>query len=78
MPTQYGVSLASKEELIVFIMKATTAMVMPRSSCNKAMRMGKRQPQHLVVTRASDQLTLHEYDACDKESHLPPWGTQQS
>lgn len=47
IPAQWGVSLVSREGLMVVMRKATTVMAMPSSSCSRAMSSGKRQPQHL-------------------------------
>lgn len=53
IPAQWGVSLASREGLMVVMRKATTAMAMPSSSCSTAMSSGKRQPQHVWLPSAS-------------------------
>lgn len=53
IPAQWGVSLASREGLMVVMRKATTVMVMPSSSCSRAMSSGKRQPQHLWLPSSS-------------------------
>lgn len=53
IPAQWGVSLASREGLMVVMRKATTVMAMPSSSCSRAMSSGKRQPQHVWLPSPS-------------------------
>lgn len=53
IPAQWGVSLASREGLMVVMRKAMTVMAMPSSSCSRAMSNGKRQPQHVWLPSPS-------------------------
>lgn len=47
IPAQWGVSLASREELMATMRKATPAIAIPSRSCKRATSKGKRQPQQI-------------------------------
>lgn len=47
IPAQYGVSLTSRDGLMLAMRKPTTVTAMPRASCSRASSSGNLQPQHV-------------------------------
>lgn len=56
IPAQWGVSLASREELMATMRKATPAIAIPSRSCNRATSKGKRQPQQIWASSVTGPL----------------------
>lgn len=47
IPAQNGVSLTSRDGLMLAMRKPTTVTAMPRASCSSASSSGNLQPQHV-------------------------------
>lgn len=56
IPAQNGVSLTSREELMLAMRKPTTVTAMPRASCSSASSSGNRQPQHVRASSSPHSL----------------------
>lgn len=56
IPAQNGVSLTSREGLMLAMRKPTTVTAMPRASCSRASSSGNRQPQHVRASSSPHSL----------------------
>lgn len=53
IPAQNGVSLTSREGLMLAMRKPSTVTAMPRASCSSASSSGKRQPQQVRASSST-------------------------